>query len=168
MLGDIIIRLECLGQFEKPIFIHKFRSMYPNAHEDFLKVFESNGFDNLGKIINDPRITPLGKIIRKYFIDEIPQFYDLSRGVLSLVGLRARSEERWTTYPKEHMERALQYKPGLFGIQYYYTNARDFQDRINEEKEYLDRIEKDGKYQTDKKYLLTILDNIIFGKIRSR
>ena len=168
MLNDIIIKLECLGQFEKPIFIHKFRSMYPKADKDFLEVVEKCGLDNLGKINNDPRITPLGKIMRKYFIDELPQIYDLCRGALSVVGLRPRSKDRWTIFPKEHKERALQYKPGLFGIQYFYTNSRDFQDRVQEEIEYLDRIEKDGKDKTDRKYLLAILDNIILKNIRSR
>lgn len=168
MLSEIIIKLECLGQFEKPIFIHKFRSMYSDAHKDFLDVVKENGLDNLGKIINDPRVTPIGKIIRKYFIDELPQIYDLCAGTLSLVGLRPRSRERWTIFPKEHMKRALQYKPGLFGIQYYYTNSRDFQDRIQEEKEYLNKIEKENKNKVDKEYFLKVLENIIFKKIRSR
>jgi len=168
MLNDIIIRLKMVGQFEKPIFIHKFRSMYPNAHEDYLNIVRENGIDNIGKPANDPRVTCWGKFMRKYFIDEIPQIYDLVIGTLSFVGIRPRSKEDWKNYSEKHKERALNHKPGLIGIHYYHLNSRNFGDIIESEKEYLDRIEKDGKEKTDYRYFNQIFENIILRGLRSR
>lgn len=157
-----------VGQFEKPIFIHKFRSMYSNAHEDFEKIVEQNGMDNIGKPANDSRITPFGKLIRKYFIDEIPQFYDLAIGNLSLVGIRPKTKEYWKNYSKEFKECALKYKPGLVGVHYFYLDHRDFKDIMQTEKEYLKRTEMEGKDKTDRKYLKKIFENIILNGLRSR
>ena len=79
--------------------------------------------DNLGKIKSDSRITFIGKFMRKYFIDEFPQIYDLCVGTLSLVGIRPRSKEDWSPHSNEHKQRAWKYKPDLFGVNYY---SKDF------------------------------------------
>ncbi len=145
-----IIKLEVLGQYEKPIIIHKIRTMHINADNDLSAVIKENGLDSLGKIIDDPRIiVPWGKIMRRYFIDELPQIYDVQRGVLSLVGIRPKSEEYWKRYPLKHKKRALQYKPGLFGVPYYYINLRDFQDCVQAEEKYLFRKEIEHNNKLD-------------------
>lgn len=77
--GSIFYLQERLGHYGTPFFIYKFRSMYKNA--------EANG-PQLTKE-NDDRITPVGKIIRKYRIDELPQFINVIRGDMSIVGPRA-------------------------------------------------------------------------------
>lgn len=77
--GPVFYTQERLGQYGKPFYILKFRSMYLNA--------ESNGPQLTSE--NDPRITPIGKIIRKYRIDELPQFINVLKGEMSIVGPRA-------------------------------------------------------------------------------
>jgi len=165
---NLIIKIECLGQYEQPIIIHKFRSMYLNSDRDFSDVSSRHGLDSLGKIINDPRITPIGKIMRRYFIDELPQFYDLNRGVISLVGIRPKTLDYWKKYPVDHMKRALKFKPGLFGVHYYYNNLRDSQDFLQTEQEYLSRKERENPERLDREYLRGILKNIFFKGLRSR
>lgn len=164
-----IISLKVLGQYEKPIIIHKFRTMYVGADKDLPDIVSERGLDDLGKIIDDPRvIVPWGKIMRRYFIDELPQIYDLNRGVLSLVGIRAKTEEYWKLYPEKHKKRALRYKPGLFGVPYYYTNLRDFKDCVKAEEEYLTKKERENNRKLDKEYIKVILTNVILKGLRSK
>lgn len=168
MLSSIIISLERLGQYENPIFIHKFRTMYKDAEKEFPILVNKNGIDSFGKIIDDPRIIPFGRFMRRYFIDELPQLYDLQRGVISLVGIRAKNELCWKRYPLNHKKRALQFKPGLFGIPYYHLDLRDFQDYIQAEIEYLDRLEKENPGKVNREYIRTIIQNVIFKGLRSK
>lgn len=77
--GDIFYSQERLGQYGKPFMIYKFRSMYANAEQHGPQLTTEE----------DPRITPIGKIIRKYRIDELPQFWNVIKGEMSIVGPRA-------------------------------------------------------------------------------
>src|SRR3989344_7624626 len=141
---------EVLGKAGKRIVLYKFRSMKVDADKDLEAVLK-NGFDELGKIRDDPRITPFGKFLRRYWIDELPQFYNLLRGDIKLVGIRAKPEKFWALFPKDQMEHALKYKPGLIGIVYAHKEMKDFKDFILAEKNYLEQ--KDNHpYLTDLKY----------------
>ncbi len=112
------------GKDGKLFRIYKFRSMVKNAHElleknpKLLKEYKRNSY----KIINDPRITSVGKIIRKYSIDEFPQFLNILFGEMSLVGPRAyypyELEEQQKNYPdsRKYVKVILSGKPGLTGV----------------------------------------------------
>ena len=106
--GPVLFRQERIGRHGKPFIMHKFRTMYLDA--------EKNG-PQLSKE-NDPRITPLGRYLRKVRIDEIPQLYNVLIGNMSLVG--PRPERRY--YIDQIMGKAPQYKlilkikPGLTGL----------------------------------------------------
>ena len=105
--GPVLFRQERIGRHGKPFIMHKFRTMYQDA--------EKNG-PQLSKE-NDPRITPMGRFLRKVRIDEIPQLYNVLIGNMSLVG--PRPERQY--YIDQIMEKAPQYKlilkikPGLTG-----------------------------------------------------
>jgi lipopolysaccharide/colanic/teichoic acid biosynthesis glycosyltransferase len=163
---DFIYSKTCLGKEGKPITICKFRSMIPDADKQLDKI-PKDCFDSNGHITDDPRVTPLGKIFRRYWIDELPQLYNFMAGDLKLVGIRPRSESDWKTYPPEIKERSLRQKPGLMGIQYAYLTTNSFDDTISHMAEYLDLWDKDPS-TTDDMYLSRILKNIIFKGIRSR
>jgi lipopolysaccharide/colanic/teichoic acid biosynthesis glycosyltransferase len=106
-----------------PAFIcYKFRSMYDDAEElkdNFLEKNESNGA--LFKMKNDPRITPFGRIIRKFSLDEIPQLINVIKGEMSLVGPRPLPVEDFEKIEDTHINFKWQkhreiVKPGMTGL----------------------------------------------------
>lgn len=165
-MNNIIYVKKCLGKDKIPIDVYKIRSMKVGSDKKLESVL-SNGVDGLGKPIEDPRITSLGKFLRRYWIDEIPQIYNLVRGDLKLVGIRPRTEEIWKIYPLDLMEKSLSQKPGLFAIQYAYVGNFNFNDNIDQMYKYLEEWD-DDPFNTDKKYFNKIVKNIILGKVRSR
>lgn len=112
------------GKNGKLFKIYKFRSMVQNAHElleknpKLLEQYKKNSY----KIFNDPRVTKVGRFIRKYSIDEFPQFFNILKGEMSLVGPRAyypyELEEQQRNYPqsRKYVKVILSGKPGLTGI----------------------------------------------------
>ncbi len=112
------------GKEGKLFSIYKFRSMVQNAHEileknpKLLEEYKKNSY----KIFNDPRVTGVGKFIRKYSIDELPQFINILKGEMSLVGPRAyypyELEEQQKKYPesRKYVKVILSGKPGLTGV----------------------------------------------------
>lgn len=164
-MGDLLYVKRCLGEAGASIDIYKFRTMCVDADER-LEALAGNGFDSFGKILNDTRITPLGRLLRRYWIDELPQLYNLGRGDLKLVGIRPRSEVTWERYPSDIMERALQQKPGLFGIQYAFPHSDTFENELVCTDEYLTKWNYDPA-KTDREYLSRIVTNIVLRGIRS-
>lgn len=118
---------ERVGENGKLFKMYKFRSMVQNAHEilrenpDFAKLFEDYKKGSY-KLRNDPRVTPIGRFIRKYSFDEIPQLMNILQGDMSLVGPRAyypdELREQQKKYPntKEAVKVVLSVKPGLTGF----------------------------------------------------
>ncbi len=107
-----IISLERHGYKGKPINVYKIRTMH--SYSEFLHKYmiDNHGFNISGKISNDFRLTKWGKLLRKYWIDEIPQIYNLLRGDLKIVGLRPVSKEYFNELPEELKSKRLNLKPG--------------------------------------------------------
>lgn len=115
---------ERAGKDGKLFKIYKFRSMVQNAHEileknpKLLEEYKKNSY----KIFNDPRVTRVGRFIRKYSIDELPQFFNILKGEMSLVGPRAyypyELEEQQEKYPasRQYVKVILSGRPGLTGV----------------------------------------------------
>ncbi len=164
-MRDLVYVKKCLGQEGKPIDIYKIRTMWVNADEQ-LEELVVNGFDSFGKLNGDSRITPVGRYLRRYWIDELPQLFNLVRGDIKLVGIRPRSEANWKRYPEEIMERALRQKPGLMAIEYAFAHTNSFDDQLKHEDDYLNQW-NDNPNKTDREYLSRIVSNIIFKGIRS-
>lgn len=128
--------------------IYKFRSMIQNAHEileqnpKLLEEYKKNGY----KIFNDPRVTRVGKFIRKFSIDEWPQFFNILRGQMSLVGPRAyypyELKEQQNNYPesRKYVKVILSGKPGLTGVwQVAGRSEINFDKRVIMDAEYVKR-----------------------------
>ena len=164
-LKNIVYVKHCLGKDRKPILVYKIRTMVLGTDKEF-NLAPNEDFNSFGKLIDDPNVLNFGKCLRRYWIDEIPQFYNLARGDLKLVGIRPMREEDWERYPIKIMERSLQQKPGLMGIPYAYPLTNRFEDKISYMEEYLDQWEKDP-IRTDKEYFYRILCNTLFNGIRS-
>lgn len=126
--GPVIFRQERLGQFGQTFTCLKFRSMRVNndvtAHKQFMAHVihgDSAGKDARGgapvyKMTNDPRITPLGHILRRSSLDELPQFVNVLRGEMSLVGPRPPLAYEFQQYQIWHRRRVLEVKPGITGL----------------------------------------------------
>lgn len=131
----IFFKQERIGKNGKPIYIYKFRSMVPNADQVLMKMLEENEevareYKRYKKLKNDPRITKIGKFIRSTSIDEVPQFLNVLKGDMSLVGPRPylfREKEDMG----EYYDIIVKCKPGITG--YWQVNGRsntDFGKRL--------------------------------------
>ena len=148
-----------VGKDGKEFKFFKFRSMIPNAHQllhtdpRFKKLLEEYKKSSF-KLHDDPRITHVGKFIRKHSIDETPQFFNVLRGEMSLVGPRAyypfELEEQQKKYPqtKELVREVLQVKPGITGP--WQVSGRS---EINFDK----RIEMDARYARRKSIVYDLI-----------
>ncbi|MCU0527602.1 MAG: sugar transferase [Elainella sp. Prado103] len=111
--GSILYRQERFGLQGRPFTIVKFRSMVSNADELKAKVpNEAHGL--IFKNQQDPRVTRVGRFLRKTSLDEFPQFWNVLRGDMSLVGTRPPTRDEVSRYEDHHWQR-LSVKPGLTG-----------------------------------------------------
>ncbi|WP_458688720.1 sugar transferase [Nocardia tengchongensis] len=114
--GPIFYLSERIGRDGQPFRMIKFRSMYADAESHINALIESNGGNPLFfKIRDDPRITSVGKVIRKYSLDELPQFFNVLRGEMSIVGPRPQVQREVDSYDGV-MRRRLLVKPGVTGL----------------------------------------------------
>lgn len=105
-----------VGKNGRKFKIYKFRSMYPDADRRKAELMKDNKMEGfMFKMDDDPRIIPIGRIMRKLSIDELPQFYNILKGDMSLVGTRPPTVEEWEQYSPHHRAR-LCAKPGLTGL----------------------------------------------------
>lgn len=115
--GPIIFRQERVGKWGKKFYCLKFRSMYEDAEERKVELMAMNEADEIVfKIKDDPRITRVGKIIRKLSIDELPQLINVIKGDMSIVGPRPPLPSEVVNYEFEHFNR-LHAVPGITGLQ---------------------------------------------------
>ncbi len=148
-----------VGQNQKLFYPFKFRSMIANAHDllhtdpKFKKLFEEYKKGSY-KLKSDPRVTPVGKFIRKHSIDEIPQLINVLKGEMSVVGPRPyypdELEEQQQRYPqtKDMVKEVLSVRPGITG--FWQVSGRS---TVNFDK----RIEMDAYYARKKSIILDIL-----------
>jgi lipopolysaccharide/colanic/teichoic acid biosynthesis glycosyltransferase len=96
--------------------MHKFRTMVDGAERLEARLARRQPGRTFFKLEKDPRTTPLGRFLRKYSIDELPQLYDVLRGDMSLVGPRPLLLSDFDKYPKQDQMRRFAVKPGLTGL----------------------------------------------------
>lgn len=111
----IIFSQERVGKNGRYFKMYKFRSMYRDAEARKAELMADNEMSGpMFKIKNDPRITKVGRFIRKTSIDELPQFFNVIKGDMSLVGTRPPTKEEFKQY-ESHFKRRLSIKPGITG-----------------------------------------------------
>ena len=161
---NFLISLDRVGMGGKNIKIHKFRSMY--KYSEFLHqgVLEDEGISTMGKVKSDPRITPLGKFMRKYWIDELPQIFDLLTFKIKLVGIRAMSYAFFEQYPERYKQKYFKVKPGLIGP-IFDEKTTGFNEIVRIEEKYLDDY-LNNPFKTDFKLFFKTLI-MIFKGLRS-
>jgi lipopolysaccharide/colanic/teichoic acid biosynthesis glycosyltransferase len=146
--GPVFFKQERVGQDGRPFTMYKFRTMWTGVditpHRDFiLQYMEGKPAPNqdgvIYKLRRDPRITPVGKALRRLGLDELPQLLNVFRGEMSIVGPRpplAYEVERYT----ERHRRRLEARPGMTGLwQVFGRDLVDFETMISMDLEYIDR-----------------------------
>ena len=139
--GPIIFAQERIGLGNKPFKMYKFRSMYADAEERKKELMAQNEIAGgvMFKMKDDPRITKVGRVIRKFSIDELPQFFNVVGGSMSLVGTRPPTLDEVEKYERKQWRR-ISIKPGITGM--WQVNGRskidNFDDIVEMDVEYID------------------------------
>ena len=161
-----LVKLKRVGYENKIVTIYKFRTMHPYSEFIQKDVFDKNSLAVTGKFKDDFRITSWGRVLRKLWIDELPQIYNWIRGDVSLVGVRALSKHYFSLYPDDLQKLRVQFKPGLIPP-YYADMPGDFDDIVTSELRYLNKKIK-NQFTTDLIYFLHAFSNIVFRGARSQ
>jgi len=119
--------------------IYKFRTMLVDAEEVLVSLVEFDALDEpVFKLARDPRVTRLGRFLRRTSLDELPQLLNVLKGEMSLVGPRPEQVELVRRYRPEHLFR-LAVKPGLTGPMQVFGRGRlSFEERLSVEREYIE------------------------------
>lgn len=162
--GPVLFKQQRVGKNGKYFYMYKFRSMYNDAEERRKKLMKSgkNEMDGaMFKMKDDPRITKVGKFIRKTSLDEFPQFFNVLKGDMSLVGTRPPMLDEYKQYSRHH-KRRLSLKPGITGL--WQTSGRseitDFEEVVRLDCYYIDH----WSVLFDIKILLMTVVAVLTGK----
>ena len=146
--GPVLFRQRRLGRHMEPFTVLKFRTMRADAdsalHRDYVRSLigtrpPENAPDNLYKLVIDPRVTPVGRFLRSWSLDEVPQLWNVLRGEMSLVGPRPVIEYEVEQYPDWYLRR-FAVKPGLTGLwQVSGRNEKTYEEMVRFDIEYAER-----------------------------
>ena len=148
--GPVIFKQERLGQFGKTFQCLKFRTMFvdndPGIHREYVEQFISGkaqgnqAASGVYKITDDPRVTPMGRLLRRTSLDEFPQFWNVLCGEMSLVGPRPPLHYEFNAYDFWHRRRVLEVKPGVTGLWQVMGRSRtSFDDMVRLDLRYCQR-----------------------------
>ncbi len=151
--GPVIYKQKRVGYKGKEFYIYKFRSMYPDADKRLKEILEKDPeakeeWEKTFKLKNDPRITKIGKFLRKTSLDELPQFINVLKGEMSVVGPRPVIKEELEKYYKNRAKQYISVKPGITG--YWQVESRSNIDN------YRQRVAMDVWYIRNKSIWLDI------------
>jgi exopolysaccharide biosynthesis polyprenyl glycosylphosphotransferase len=139
--GAILFKQERCGLNGRPFTMLKFRSMVSDAEQRKQELAELNEMSGpVFKVSNDPRITPVGRMLRKYSVDEFPQLFNVLRGEMSLVGPRPLPVDEVERFDDPAHRRRLSVKPGLTCLWQVSgrNNLRDFDEWVRLDLHYID------------------------------
>ncbi|OGN59195.1 MAG: exopolysaccharide biosynthesis protein [Chlamydiae bacterium RIFCSPHIGHO2_12_FULL_27_8] len=170
--GPVFYSSTRLGKNGKIIKCYKFRTMHLDAEYRLINILNSNialkvEWEKFQKLKNDPRITKIGSFLRKTSLDELPQFFNVLNGDLSVVGPRAfvmvgpkdKFVDEIKTYLGSYTEKILSVKPGITGL--WQISGRSnvtIEERIKIESEYIDNF----SFLFDLKIILKTIPKMIF------
>jgi lipopolysaccharide/colanic/teichoic acid biosynthesis glycosyltransferase len=164
--SGLLIRLKRIGKGGKTIGVYKFRTMH--AYSEYIQgyVYKQSVLVKGDKIANDYRVNSIGRYLRKFWIDELPQLINWIKGDIKLVGVRPLSQHKFSLYSKELQELRIKTKPGLLPP-YYYDMPESLEEMEASEIRYLKSYLK-HPFLTDWKYFWKIVENIVVRGKRSK
>ena len=171
--GPVLFKQIRMGQYGQPFTFLKFRSMYflndPRVHQEYVKRLiagkpdarRADGNGGAYKLQNDPRVTPLGRFLRRTSLDELPQFFNVLRGEMSLVGPRPPIPYETEVYDIWHRRRFFEVKPGITGLWQVKGRSRvTFDEMVRLDIQYI----RNWSLGLDLKILLDTPRAVLFGK----
>ncbi|MDO4965248.1 MAG: sugar transferase [Lachnospiraceae bacterium] len=160
--GPVFYKQERVGKNGRRFKLYKFRSMYIDADERKSELMKDNEVDGLMfKIKDDPRVTKVGKFIRKTSIDEMPQFLNVLKGDMSLVGTRPPTIDEFEKY-NVYYRRRLSITPGLTGM--WQVSGRSDIDNFDEVVKLDLQYIENWTLSLDFKILLQTVGTVLFGR----
>ena len=158
--GPILFRQKRVGLHGRTFVCYKFRTMVPDAEDRRAALLDRNEMDGpVFKIRADPRITAVGRVLRRYSLDELPQLWNVLRGDMSLVGPRPPLPEEVAAYAPE-FRRRLAFRPGLTCLwQVSGRNGVDFRRWMELDLRYVDN----WSFPLDLLILLRTIPTVLFG-----
>ena len=161
-----LISLNRIGKNGKIIKVHKIRTMHP--YSEYLQeyVYNRNELQEGGKIKNDFRISPEGRIFRKFWIDEIPMLLNVFKGEMKLVGVRPLSKHFYSLYDEDLQQKRIKNKPG-FIPPFYVDLPKTMSEIMESERKYLELYDQ-SPFLTDVKYFFMAFKNVLFKGARSK
>lgn len=157
--GRIIYRDKRVGKHGKTISVYKFRTMVYDAEkniEKYLSAEQMALWQKERKLDNDPRITRIGRFLRRSSLDELPQLFNILFGTLSVVGPRPVSERELNNFSEEQREKLLSVKPGLTGCWQVYGRKSATYENGDRQRLELSYLSKRGFFFDLKLIFLTI------------
>lgn len=164
--NGMLIRLQRQGKGGKIIGVYKFRTMY--AYSQYLQpyIYKQQGLATGGKILDDYRVTPLGRFLRKTWLDEFPMLINWMKGELKIIGVRPLSAHYLNLYDEDLKELRIKTKPGLMPP-FYADMPKTLEEIQESERKYLNAYFK-SPIRTDWRYFWKILRNIVVKGKRSQ
>lgn len=159
------VKLRRVGKDGVMFNVRKFRTMYP--YSEYLQdyIYEHNHIAKGGKFKNDFRVTAWGRVMRKFWLDELPMFWNVVKGQMKIVGVRPLSKQYFSLYSKEVQEKRVKFKPGLVPP-YYVDMPKTLEEIQASEMRYLEAYER-APWRTQWGYFWRAMWNIFVKKARS-
>jgi exopolysaccharide biosynthesis polyprenyl glycosylphosphotransferase len=159
--GPVLYVQRRAGLDGEPFRMLKFRTMVDGAHHRLAEVVQLDGLeDPMFKLHDDPRVTRVGRFLRRWSLDELPQLVNVMRGDMSLVGPRPEQVELVERYRPEHRFR-LDARPGVTGpMQVFGRGNLDFDERLAVEREYIENV----SLGRDARILMMTIPVVISGR----
>ncbi len=163
--SGLLLKMKRVSKEGKIIGVYKFRTMHPYSEYLQKYVVEQNGYNKTGKPNEDFRLTHWGKVIRRLYLDEMPQLINVIKGDLNIVGVRPISRFGYESLPEDLQKERIKYKPGCIPPNVA-LGITGFDGVIKAEKIYLRQMKKNAWY-TNFRYFWWAVYNIIRRKSTS-
>jgi len=158
--GPMFFRWHVVGRGGKPFVGHKFRSMIDGADRARAQLHDKNEMtDVFFKMKNDPRVTALGRILRRFSLDELPQFWSVLIGHMSLVGPRPAQVFEYEQL-EDWQKQRVQLKPGLVSLWVVSGKTRNFDEMVRLDLNYINHCSA----WLDLRILLKAFPHVVLGK----